>query len=97
MMLITAAYGANGRAYNVCGQGAFVFSTAILQRGPDGELWSTLSDETPTQASALFASEVDDTLIFMNPGGLIYARAPGPKDWVPGAQAAVKPPLKLHQ
>lgn len=81
MKLITAAYGAKGQAYNVCGQGAFVFSTALMQRSGDAASWTTLSDETPTPASALFASEVDDTLLFMNPEGLIYGRAPGAKDW----------------
>lgn len=81
MKLITAAYGPKGQAYNVCGQGAFVFSTGLMQRSGDAASWTTLSDETPTPASAMFASEVDDTLLFMNPEGLIYGRAPGSKDW----------------
>ncbi len=81
MKMITAAYGYQGQAYNVCGQGAFVFSTAIMQRGGEGGRWTTLSDETPTPASALFASEYNDTLLFMNPEGLIYGRAAGAKEW----------------
>jgi len=81
MKMITVAYGPKGQAYNVCGQGAFVFSTAIMQRSSEGERWTTISDETPTPASALFASEFNDTLLFMNPEGLIYGRAPGAKDW----------------
>ena len=81
MKMITVAYGVKGQAYNVCGQGAFVFSTAIMQRGGEGERWTTLSDETPTPASALFASEYNDTLLFMNPEGLIYGRSAGAKEW----------------
>ncbi|MEO3711354.1 WD40/YVTN/BNR-like repeat-containing protein [Roseateles flavus] len=81
MKMITVAYGYQGQAYNVCGQGAFVFSTAIMQRGGEGGRWTTISDETPTPASALFASEYNDTLLFMNPEGLIYGRAAGAKEW----------------
>jgi hypothetical protein len=81
LRIMSAWYGKNGAAYNLCFQGAFVVSTSIQKKETNATTWKAIMEETPVMANAFFASDTDDFVMYVSPEGLIHTSIDGGVNW----------------